>query len=122
MQKSILLTVFILAACTQRNPKEVPLSTASTSDSVFSAEPISTIGDFEVKTFIQSNGSYGYEIFMHGEKIIYQPTIPGLPGNIGFSTAEKARQTGSFVVSKILNNQLPPSVSPEELDSLGVLR
>ena len=28
---------------------------------------------------------------------------------------------GEFVIQKIKNNILPPSVTPEELDSLGVL-
>ena len=42
-------------------------------------------------------------------------------GNAGFSSEEKAAKAGSFIVYKIRNNILPPSVTPEELDSLGVL-
>ncbi len=69
---------------------------------------------FEVKT--------QRKVALNGSKIVYQPTIPGLPGNAGFATAEKAQKTGELVVYKIRNGQLPPSVSPEKLDSLGVLK
>jgi hypothetical protein len=114
----------MLAACTQRQHKEVSLSTAPTNDSTAgtNSETSSKVDHFEIKTFAQPTGGYGYEIFMNGNKIIYQPTIPGLPGNSGFATAEKAQKTGELVVYKIRNGQLPPSVSPEELDSLEVLR
>jgi hypothetical protein len=42
-------------------------------------------------------------------------------GNNGFSSEEKAMITGEFIISKIKNNIYPPAVTPEELDSLGVL-
>ncbi|NBP68213.1 MAG: DUF4907 domain-containing protein [Cytophagia bacterium] len=124
MRLLILLIILILAACTPGGHKEVSSSSLHANDSTvgINSETSLKVDNFEIKTFAQSTGGYGYEIFMNGSKIIYQPTIPGLPGNAGFATAEKAQKTGELVVYKIRNGQLPPSVSPEELDSLGVLK
>jgi Domain of unknown function (DUF4907) len=72
---------------------------------------------------IEHNGSrgWGYDIMVDGKIYIHQPNIPAIMGNSGFSSEEKAIAAGEFVISKIKNNILPPSVTPEELDSLGVL-
>lgn len=72
---------------------------------------------------IEGNGTrgWGYNILIDGRLYIHQPNIPAVMGNAGFSSEEKAAKAGSFIVYKIRNNVLPPSVTPEELDSLGVL-
>lgn len=83
--------------------------------------------NLEVEVFkvdsIENNGSrgWGYDIIMNGEIHIHQPHIPAVMGNNGFASEEKALKTGEFVIQKIKNNILPPKVTPEELDSLGVL-
>ena len=56
-----------------------------------------------------------------GKIYIHQPNIPAIMGNNGFSSEEQARAAGEFIVSKIMKNILPPSVTAEELDSLGLL-
>jgi hypothetical protein len=76
----------------------------------------------EVRTFSAASDTFGYEIWLNGKRIIYQTNIPSMPGNNGFSSEEKAKKAGEFVAEKIRNNQMPPTVTPEELDSLGVLR
>lgn len=75
----------------------------------------------EVKTFRDSLG-WGYDIFIDGNQYVHQPHIPAVSGNKGFGTAENAKKTGDFVAYKIKNNMMPPSVTPGELDSLGVLK
>lgn len=64
---------------------------------------------------------YGYAIMMDNRLFIDQPTIPGQPGNKGFQTKEKAVKVAKLVIYKIKNNQFPPSIAREELDSLNVL-
>jgi len=64
---------------------------------------------------------WGYNVMVDGNIVIHQPTVPAVMGNNGFSSEEKARKAGEFVIYKIKNNILPPSVTPEELDSLDVL-
>lgn len=72
---------------------------------------------------IEHNGSkgWGYDILINGIVHIHQPNIPAVMGNNGFSSEEKALIAGEYVIRKIKNNILPPAVTPEELDSLGVL-
>lgn len=64
---------------------------------------------------------WGYNIMVDGKIYIHQPTIPAIMGNNGFSSEDKASKAAEFVIYKIRNNVIPPSVSPEELDSLEVL-
>lgn len=64
---------------------------------------------------------YGYAIMMDNRLFINQSTIPGQPGNKGFDTEAAADKVAKLVVYKIKNNQFPPSVTREELDSLNVL-
>lgn len=65
---------------------------------------------------------YGYAILVFGERQVNQPHKPGMPGLNGFKTADDAKKVGEFVAYKIRNNIMPPTVSIQELDSLGVLK
>lgn len=75
----------------------------------------------EVKSFKDSLG-WGYDVFIDNSQYVHQPHIPAVSGNKGFSSEAFARKTGEFVAYKIRNNMMPPSVTPQELDSLGVLK
>lgn len=68
------------------------------------------------------NNTFGYDILLFGKPIVHQPNIPGLPGNEGFTTKEKAQAVADFVVNKIRKNEMPPTVTMEELNALGVLK
>lgn len=78
----------------------------------------------EIKTYNNESDlkGYGYDIYLNKKLYVHQPHVPAIAGSQGFSTAENARKTGEFVAYKIRNNIMPPSVSPAELDSLGVLK
>jgi hypothetical protein len=65
---------------------------------------------------------WGYDLYIDGKKTIHQPHIPGVAGTKGFSSKENAQKAANFVLFKLKNNIMPPSVSKEELDSLGVLK
>lgn len=75
----------------------------------------------EVKAFKDSLG-WGYDIFINKSQYVHQPHIPAIPGNRGFSSEANAKKAGEFVAYKIRNNIMPPSVTPQELDSLDVLK
>ena len=81
-----------------------------------------TVQVFKVDS-IETNGSrgWGYDIMIDDKLYIHQPNIPAIMGNNGFSSEENAKKAGEFIVNKIRNNVMPPSVSAEELDSLGVI-
>ncbi|MBI4945276.1 MAG: DUF4907 domain-containing protein [Bacteroidetes bacterium] len=76
----------------------------------------------DVTTSKNKDGSWGYSIAIDGRTYIVQPNIPPLPGTRGFNTTDEAKKTGEFVAYKIRNNIMPPSLTVEELDSLGTLK
>ena len=65
---------------------------------------------------------FGYDIYNNDALYIHQPNIPAIAGNRGFSNAENAQKTANLVVYKIRHNILPPSVTKQEMDSMGVLK
>jgi hypothetical protein len=101
-------------------PEKVP---AETQYKVNTADSSSSPKAVDVRVYkIDSglNGGYGYDIFMDGRLYIHQPHIPALTGNRTFITEEDAAKAGNLVAQKIRNNIMPPSLSVEELDSLGI--
>lgn len=82
----------------------------------------------EVQVFkvdsLDHNGirGWGYNIKLNGSLYIHQPNVPAVMGNNGFNSEAAAKKAGDFVAYKIRKNIIPPSVTPEELDSLGVLQ
>ena len=76
---------------------------------------------FAVKVIEVNENQFGYDILMNGQPYIHQPHLPAVGGNDGFSSKEKAEKAGNFIIYKLENNIIPPTVSINELDSLGVL-
>jgi hypothetical protein len=68
------------------------------------------------------NNTFGYDILLYKRPLVHQPNAPGLPGNEGFATKERAQTVAEFVVKKIRNNEMPPTVTIEDLNTMGVLK
>ena len=75
--------------------------------------------DITIQTF-QENGAWGYDILIDGTLYIHQSNIPAVAGDKGFKTEIDAQRMAEFVVHKIRNNILPPTVSIEEIQNLGI--
>jgi hypothetical protein len=78
--------------------------------------------DISIKVIPSVNNTYGYDILLYKRPFVHQPNIPGLPGNEGFATKERAKTVAEFVVKKIRNGEMPPTVSVKELEKMGVLK
>ncbi|MBI4930876.1 MAG: DUF4907 domain-containing protein [Bacteroidetes bacterium] len=65
---------------------------------------------------------FGYNILIYDAVYNHQPHIPAINGMRGFHTKEQAHKAAELVVYKIKNNIMPPSLSPQELDSIGSLK
>jgi hypothetical protein len=78
--------------------------------------------EMTTKIIPSANNTFGYDILVYGRPLVHQPTIPGLSGNEGFTTKERAQKVAEFVVKKIRNNEMPPTVTIEDLNGMGVLK
>lgn len=74
------------------------------------------------KILSSANKTFGYEILVNGKTLVCQPSIPALPGNDGFKTRKQAQKVADFVVKKIKKNELPPTVTINDLKRMGVLK
>ena len=79
------------------------------------------IEEFSLEATFSPEFGWGYQILNNGQLYINQPHIPSVQGNKGFDSKDKAIKTAEYIISKLEKNIFPPTVSPEELDSLGVL-
>jgi Domain of unknown function (DUF4907) len=68
---------------------------------------------------VQTVYGWGYNILADEKIYIKQEFIPGIPGKLGFKSADDALKVGNLVVKKISSNQ-PHSISAGEIDSLGI--
>ena len=73
----------------------------------------------EVSVFKGASG-WGYDIYVGGKKYIHQTTIPSIPGTLGFASKKDAKKVGALVMGKVDRNEMPPSVTPEELKELQI--
>ena len=69
----------------------------------------------------RSGDGWGYNILADGKVHIHQPFMPAVPGRQEFKTEEDAMKVGRLVVKKITEN-LSPTISLKELDSMGLYR
>lgn len=75
--------------------------------------------NIDVRVF-QSGDGWGYDIYMNEKMYVHQPHIPAVSGNHAFRSENDARKAGELMVYKIRNNVMPPSITIEELDSIGI--
>jgi hypothetical protein len=115
---SVLLMIFMLACHTGTS------LTSSTPPVQEIRQQENPYANAEIATGIipSANNTFGYDILLNGRPLVHQPNMPGLPGNEGFTTLEKAQIVADFVVRKIRNNEMPPAVTIENLHTLGVLK
>ena len=138
MKKYILPFAFLVAACTsepdgiedlrteeERNQQSTEISDGTTDPVTEPQENteethVSTNSDYSYKVVEGENG-WGYQIFSGSTMQINQMHVPSVPGVKGFETQEKAETTAQYILNEVEKGNFPPTVSPEVLDSLGVL-
>ena len=61
---------------------------------------------FRSEVFRSENG-WGYEIFRGRTKIISQPIVPGIPGNMPFPDKKSAESAADAVIQKLSDGEYP---------------
>ncbi len=69
---------------------------------------------------IKINEGWGYDILIDHKIYVHQDYIPAIQGLHPFISVEDAEKTAKLAAEKIKKGILPPSISVEEIDSLGV--
>ncbi len=67
------------------------------------------------------DSGWGYKIYKNKKVFIKQPIIPAINATIPFKTQKDAEKVAKLVIEKMQKQIGLPSISVEELDSLGVL-
>ena len=113
---------FLLLSVSFCSGEVTPRASALPERATKSGENVYANEEMTTRIIPSVDGTFGYDIFVSGRRLIHQPNIPGLAGNRGFTTKSRAQITADFVVKKIRNNEMPPTVTMEDLQSLGVLK
>ena|SRR6516225_10939288 len=71
---------------------------------------------------IKSQYGWGYEIIADGQVYIHQEFIPALSGKKGFESRDQAIVVANKVIAKIRNKEVPPTLTIQELQELGVVK
>lgn len=111
-----LFALLILASCNNGDEATPDSNQIIKQDSTPAA-----LNEFEVITIYVDSIGWGYDVYVDGTMYIHQPHIPAVPGNKGFKTEEDARIAAGLVIYKLSMGISPPSITPDELDSLGLL-
>jgi hypothetical protein len=114
----IVTLVLLVFSCGNDTPKKESPTTEQNTPALEAKEPVKVNYSFET---IGSESGWGYNILQNGEAFIRQPNIPSLPGNQGFDSEEKAIKVAEYILNKLSNGIMPPSINKIELDSLGVI-
>lgn len=113
---SFLSLLLMISSCSV-DPKETETNEA---EEVLNSTPTEPV--YEIITTELLEKGFGYQILKDGKLIIDQQQIPAVQGNQYFSSEDAARRTGELALKKIKDQLFPPTISIEELDSLGVLQ
>ena len=68
------------------------------------------------------NHTFCYDVYADDRLLIHQTSIPAMPGNEGFKTKEDATTVAEMVMYKIRKGEMPPTVTPEEMKEMGVIK
>ena len=104
-------TLFLCLAWT------IQLAVPSFASSPSSAHPPAPI---HYKIIAAAGHSFGYDIYSNGKILVHQVSIPGLPGNQGFTRRKDAEKVAALVVKKLEKNIMPPTVTRAEMDELKI--
>lgn len=115
MRTAIFLLLILLTSCSDISNEKISSETTDTENSR-STEPV-----YEIITTEIPDKGFGYQILKDGKLIIDQQQIPAIQGNRCFASENDAKRTGELALKKIKDQMFPPTISTEELDSLGIL-
>jgi len=86
---------------------------------IFSCQNHKKKTEIEYSVFEVNNG-WGYDIKINNKTFIHQDVIPTINNSKPFISQDDAEKVAKLVIEKIKKKQLPPAVSREEIEKLGI--
>ncbi len=71
-------------------------------------------------TIYKVENGWGYDVKINNKVLMHQPMIPAINKSIPFYSKEDAEKVAKLVIEKIKKKQMPPTVSKEEIQKLGI--
>ncbi len=100
--------------------EDTPVKDANTGSETTTALSHTLPAGFSYQVIPSESNTYGYDIYKDGKLIIHQTSVPALPGNKGFKTQALAAAVAEAVIEKINKGEMPPTITTEELEKMGV--
>jgi hypothetical protein len=119
----VIAMLIFIASCNENTKNTQPVSTPEEQKANESPAGIPEASAVIFKndtTKDAANGGFGYDIYVNGKLFIHQPAIPAIQGTKGFNSFSDAEKVSGFVIQKIKAGDSFPSISTQELDSLGI--
>jgi hypothetical protein len=117
---TISIALFLTSCSSEQVNESAPIQEEKTLE-VKQVPPTTNEADYSKSVFYTDSIGWGYEISKNSKPFINQPHIPAVPGNVGFKTESDALKLADFVIHKLENGIVPPTVSLAELDSLKLI-
>jgi hypothetical protein len=118
---SILLAILFCVLITNRALSQVPAQGEQQQNAGFPSGDAFKNAVITYKLIAGINDTWGYDILVDKKMKIHQPSIPGLPGNDGFKTKEKAEKVAKLVIDKMKKGEMPPTITVEEMKELKAI-
>ena len=126
-----ILTLLALASCieqpnireesTDLDNRSIPIKKSGEKRASKKSKQQELVGEsLTLKITDSEYNGFGFEILRGTNPLIIQPHIPAIQGIKGFNTKDQASIIGNYMIYKINHGIMPPSISVQDLDSLGI--
>ena len=124
MKRLLPVLLILVYSCQSNQRDDVGYSSGyatESNDTAVKTSPLESPDKITYRLLYKENSGWGYQVFSGAKMLINQEHIPAVQGIKGFDTREQAEKTVLHLIERMKNGDPRPTLSVEELDSLGVI-
>ncbi|MFT6924075.1 MAG: hypothetical protein ACJA1C_003096 [Crocinitomicaceae bacterium] len=110
----LIFIAVLMASCGTENTDDLDVKLERNSEQ-------SSTPKYSSKVYYLQDVGWCYQVFRGTKMILNQKHVPAVQGIKGFETKEKAEIAVNFIMERVIAGNERPSVTPEELDSIGAI-
>jgi hypothetical protein len=122
IKNALFSLLFLTLSCWFYAQPAQPMQQPAKTEAKFPAAEAFAKSNITYKIINSANKTYGYDILADGKLLIHQSSVPGMPGNNGFESAQASEKVAKLVIKKIHNGEMPPTITIEEMKKLKVIK